>query len=104
MKNSQIAECRNRAIARGVGMMTRIYMNRSENAGVRDVEGNRCIAFAARVREEAQKRNPILLTCGVHGNVVRFLAPITIQDEILAGALCLLEESVLAAREAKQCI
>ena len=51
-----------------------------------------------RVREEALKRNLILLTCGVYGNVVRFLAPLTIQDEVLAEALDILEDSVKAAR------
>ncbi|NHF72992.1 4-aminobutyrate--2-oxoglutarate transaminase [Paracoccus xiamenensis] len=51
-----------------------------------------------RVREEALKRNLILLTCGVYGNVVRFLAPLTIQDEVFAEALDILEESVKAAR------
>ena len=51
-----------------------------------------------RVRAEALKRNLILLTCGVYGNVVRFLAPLTIQDEVFAEALDILEESVKAAR------
>ena len=51
-----------------------------------------------RVREEALKRNLILLTCGVYGNVVRFLAPLTIQDEVSAEALDILEDSVKAAR------
>lgn len=56
--------------------------------------------FTAKIREEALKRNLILLTCGVYGNVIRFLAPITIQDEVFAEALDILEESVAAAREA----
>ncbi len=56
--------------------------------------------FANRVRAEGLKRNLVLLTCGTYGNVVRFLAPITIQDEILAEAMDLLEESIKAAREA----
>ena len=51
-----------------------------------------------RVREEALKRNLILLTCGVYGNVVRFLAPLTFQDEVFAEALDILEDSVKAAR------
>ncbi|MGR3654024.1 4-aminobutyrate--2-oxoglutarate transaminase, partial [Paracoccus sp. (in: a-proteobacteria)] len=36
--------------------------------------------FANRVRSEALDRGLILLTCGVHGNVIRFLAPLTIPD------------------------
>lgn len=55
--------------------------------------------FTQKVRAEALKRKLILLTCGVHGNVIRFLAPITIQDEILTEALDILEASIAAARE-----
>ena len=51
-----------------------------------------------RVRLEAQKRGLILLTCGVYGNVVRFLAPITIPEPHFAEALGILEASVAAAR------
>ncbi len=50
-----------------------------------------------RIRAEALKRNLILLTCGVYGNVVRFLAPITIQDEVFAEGLDILEASIDAA-------
>ncbi len=55
-------------------------------------------AFTQRVRVEAQKRGLILLTCGVYGNVVRFLAPITIPDAHFAEAMDILEASVAAAR------
>ncbi len=51
-----------------------------------------------RVRLEAQKRGLILLTCGVYGNVVRFLAPITIPEAHFTEALGILEASVAAAR------
>lgn len=54
--------------------------------------------FANRVRTEALSRNLILLTCGVYGNVVRFLAPITIEDEVFAEGLDILEASIGAAR------
>ena len=57
-------------------------------------------AFATRVRVEAQKRGLILLTCGVYGNVVRFLAPITIPDAHFTEAMSILEEAVAAARAA----
>jgi 4-aminobutyrate aminotransferase len=50
------------------------------------------------IKAEALKRNLILLTCGVHGNVIRFLAPITIQDGVFSEALDILEESILAAK------
>ncbi len=54
--------------------------------------------FTGRVRLEALKRGLILLTCGVYGNVIRFLAPITIPDAHFAEAMDILEESIAAAR------
>ncbi|TNC70386.1 4-aminobutyrate--2-oxoglutarate transaminase [Rubellimicrobium roseum] len=56
--------------------------------------------FANRVKAEAQARGLILLTCGVYGNVIRFLAPITIPDDIFAEAMDILEQSVQAAQAA----
>lgn len=55
--------------------------------------------FTGRVRTEALKRGLILLTCGVYGNVIRFLAPITIPDAHFAEAMEILEASVAAARQ-----
>ncbi|PTE14257.1 4-aminobutyrate--2-oxoglutarate transaminase [Pseudogemmobacter blasticus] len=54
--------------------------------------------FTTRVRLEALKRGLILLTCGVYGNVIRFLAPITIPEAHFAEAMTILEQSVAAAR------
>ena len=54
--------------------------------------------FTNKVREEALKRGLILLTCGVYGNVIRFLPPLTVQDEVFDEALNLLEDSIRAAR------
>lgn len=50
------------------------------------------------IKAEALKRNLILLTCGVYGNVIRFLAPITIGDDTFSEALDKLEESIIAAK------
>lgn len=55
--------------------------------------------FTNRVRAEALKRGLVLLTCGVFGNVIRFLAPITIEDTVFAEALEILDVSIAAARE-----
>jgi 4-aminobutyrate aminotransferase len=55
--------------------------------------------FTGRVRVEALKRGLIVLTCGVYGNVIRFLAPITIPDAHFAEAMGILEEAVAAARQ-----
>ncbi|MBB3966999.1 4-aminobutyrate aminotransferase [Rhizobium metallidurans] len=50
--------------------------------------------FANRVRESALSKGLVLLTCGVYSNVIRFLAPITIQDGVFAEALDILEEAL----------
>ena len=54
--------------------------------------------FTNRVKAEALSRGLILLTCGVYANVIRFLAPITIQDEVFAEAMEILEAAVQAAQ------
>ena len=53
--------------------------------------------FTNRVKAEAQKRGLILLTCGVHGNVIRFLSPITVPDAVFSEALDIIEASMKAA-------
>jgi 4-aminobutyrate aminotransferase len=55
--------------------------------------------FTNAVKAHALKYKVILLTCGVYGNVIRFLAPITIQDEVFAEALDVIEASIRAAKK-----
>ena len=50
--------------------------------------------FTNAVRLKALEKGLILLTCGVYSNVIRFLAPITIQDEVFNEALELIEASI----------
>jgi 4-aminobutyrate aminotransferase len=50
--------------------------------------------FTNAVRLKALDKGLILLTCGVYSNVIRFLAPITIQDEVFNEALDLIEASI----------
>ncbi|WP_159952600.1 4-aminobutyrate--2-oxoglutarate transaminase [Rhizobium sp. 18065] len=50
--------------------------------------------FTNAVRLKALDKGLILLTCGVYSNVVRFLAPITIQDEVFNEALDIIEASI----------
>jgi len=57
--------------------------------------------FANKVRLIALDKGLILLTCGVHGNVIRFLSPITIQDGVFSEALDILEASMLEASAGK---
>ena len=40
-----------------------------------------------RVQMAALKRGLLLLTCGVYGNVIRFLFPLTIEDNVFAEGL-----------------
>jgi 4-aminobutyrate aminotransferase / (S)-3-amino-2-methylpropionate transaminase / 5-aminovalerate transaminase len=42
----------------------------------------------------ARERGLVLLSCGVHGNVVRILVPLVISDEDLVRGLDMLEESI----------
>jgi 4-aminobutyrate aminotransferase len=52
-----------------------------------------------RILTEALARKLILLSCGVYGNVIRFLAPLTIPDAHFNEALGILSESIAAARK-----
>ncbi|ESX77860.1 MULTISPECIES: 4-aminobutyrate--2-oxoglutarate transaminase [unclassified Mesorhizobium] len=56
--------------------------------------------IANAVRLKALDKGLILLTCGVYGNVIRFLAPITIQDGVMNEALDILESSIREVRAA----
>jgi len=49
-----------------------------------------------RLTAEALKRGLILLTCGLYGNGVRVLVPITVEDKVLDEGLSILEESLKA--------
>ncbi len=54
-------------------------------------------ALTTRIVAEAERRGLILLSCGVSANVVRLLAPLTIQDAVLEEGLDLLSASIHAA-------
>lgn len=51
-----------------------------------------------RIAAEALKRGLLLLTCGVYGNVIRFLYPLTIEDATFDEALGILEQAFSAAK------
>ncbi|MCW8198741.1 4-aminobutyrate--2-oxoglutarate transaminase [Verminephrobacter aporrectodeae subsp. tuberculatae] len=53
--------------------------------------------FAKRIQDIALEKGLLLLTCGVYGNVIRFLFPLTIQDAVFAEGLALLSDSLLQA-------
>jgi 4-aminobutyrate aminotransferase / (S)-3-amino-2-methylpropionate transaminase / 5-aminovalerate transaminase len=52
---------------------------------------------AARVTAAARQRGLVLLSCGLYGNVIRILLPLSIDDELLDRGLALLEESLVDA-------
>ncbi len=72
---------------RGPGFMNAVEFNVPET-GTPDPD------FTNAVKSRALKKGLILLTCGVYGNVIRFLAPITVQDDIFTEALDILEETM----------
>jgi 4-aminobutyrate aminotransferase len=49
---------------------------------------------ASRVTAAARERGLVLLSCGMYGNVIRILVPLTIDDELLERGLGILEEAV----------
>jgi 4-aminobutyrate aminotransferase len=53
-------------------------------------------AFAKNVQARALKEGLLLLTCGIHFNVIRFLMPLTIPDAVFNEALQILERSIIA--------
>jgi 4-aminobutyrate aminotransferase / (S)-3-amino-2-methylpropionate transaminase / 5-aminovalerate transaminase len=53
---------------------------------------------ASRVTAAAREKGLVLLSCGLYGNVIRILVPLTIDDELLERGLDLLEESLGDAR------
>ncbi len=64
-----------------------------------DADGTPLPALTTAVRDAAMARGLLLLTCGVHGNVIRFLSPITIEDSVFDEALDILADAIRAARK-----
>jgi 4-aminobutyrate aminotransferase len=86
LKKLQIA---NRTIAdvRGLGAMIACeFVN--PQTGVPDADRTR------QVQQAALKRGLLLLTCGVYGNVLRFLFPLTIEDTVFNEAMVILDDVI----------
>jgi 4-aminobutyrate aminotransferase len=58
--------------------------------------GDPDVAFARQVQARAMAEGLLLLTCGQHGNVIRFLFPLTIPGPVFEEALQVLERAVPA--------
>jgi 4-aminobutyrate aminotransferase len=74
---------------RGLGAMVAVEFARAD--GTPDAD------FAKRVQQRARDAGLLLLTCGVHANVVRFLFPLTIEDAVFEEALGLLAQALEGA-------
>lgn len=74
----QIAE------VRGIGAMVAVEFRRAD--------GSPDAAFTRDVQNRALEKGLLLLSCGVHGNVIRFLFPLTIQDAVMDEGLDILAD------------
>ncbi len=71
---------------RGLGAMVAVEFAKAD--GTPDAE------FTKLVVQRAQAAGLLLLTCGVYGNVVRFLFPLTIQDEVFDEGMAILAKAL----------
>jgi len=88
--NGMCAEVPQISDIRGLGAMVAVEFSQRES-GAPDAD------FAKRVQAEALKRRLILLTCGVDGNVIRFLFPLTIVPAHFDEAVEILKSSLRSA-------
>lgn len=72
---------------RGLGSM--VAMEFAKPDGTPDPD------FTKRVQKRAQEAGLLLLTCGVYGNVVRFLFPLTIEDHVFEEGLAILAKALV---------
>jgi len=70
------------------------FMNAVEFKNVATGKPNR--EFVDAIRTKAQRKGLLLLSCGIHANVIRFLSPITITDDVFQEAMDILEASIRA--------
>ncbi|RJG20900.1 4-aminobutyrate--2-oxoglutarate transaminase [Massilia cavernae] len=82
------------ADVRGPGAMVAVEFTRP-GTGEPDAD------FTKRVQASALAAGLLLLTCGSHGNVIRFLFPLTISDALMDEALDILDSVLLES--AKSC-
>jgi len=76
------------ANARNLGAMAAFELVESKESHTPKPE------LAAAITKKAKEKGLILLSCGLFGNTVRFLMPVTIEDEVLEEGLKIVEESL----------
>ena len=79
------------AAVRGPGAMIAFDIVRHRGASDPDADATR------RVTQAAIAEGLVLLSCGVHGNTIRLLMPLTIGDAILDEGMAKLEKALVAA-------
>jgi 4-aminobutyrate aminotransferase/(S)-3-amino-2-methylpropionate transaminase len=99
---------RKRADELGARIRARLEQLAARNAAIGEVRGlGPMLALelaeptpdlAKAVTAAARDRGLVLLSCGIYGNVIRILVPLTIDDPLLERGLDLLEESLGDAR------
>jgi 4-aminobutyrate aminotransferase/(S)-3-amino-2-methylpropionate transaminase len=92
-------------------MLDRLHRMQAEDNRIGDVRGRGAMiaielvhrdssdpdpGFAAAVATTARENGVIVLTCGTYGNVLRFLPPLTISDELLNEGLDVLADAFSA--------
>jgi 4-aminobutyrate aminotransferase/(S)-3-amino-2-methylpropionate transaminase len=79
---------------RGLGAMVAMELVRDRRPDSPDAEITKALV------QSAGRRGLVLLSCGIYGNVIRFLAPLTMPDAQLAEGLAILEAALedVAAR------
>jgi 4-aminobutyrate aminotransferase/(S)-3-amino-2-methylpropionate transaminase len=73
---------------RALGAMVAIELVKNCSAEQPDAELTKALVQAA------GRRGLILLSCGVYGNVIRFLAPLTIPDALLKEGFNIFEQAL----------
>jgi 4-aminobutyrate aminotransferase len=73
---------------RGLGSMIAVEFAKPD--GTPDAD------FVKKVQQRAQADGLLLLSCGVHGNVIRFLFPLTIEDDVFEQGLAILANALTA--------
>jgi 4-aminobutyrate aminotransferase/(S)-3-amino-2-methylpropionate transaminase len=81
---------------RGLGAMVAIELVKSRRADSPDGD------LAKAVVQAAAKRGLVILACGMNGNVIRFLAPLTISDSLLKEGMNLFEQALADATQGSE--
>lgn len=71
---------------RGVGAMIAVEL--------RKADGSPNPEFTRQVQSRALEKGLLLLSCGVYGNVIRFLFPLTITEEVMEEGLSILADAL----------